>query len=121
MGSAEFAEGHQGTRDGAACQPAGEVIELGQCVEVRQRLQLAIQRADDIYRGRAALLLCLDANRKLVRRLGDVVDHPRITLEDQIAHLLRLLDRAQLRRQENQVLGSRTLGDRSQQRGGAKR
>ena len=121
MGSAEFAEGHQGTRDGAACQPAGEVIELGQCVEVRQRLQFAVQRADDIYRGRAALRLCLDANRKLMRRLGDVVDLPRITLEDQIAHLLRLLDRAQLRRQENQVLGSRTLGDRSQQRGGAKR
>jgi len=121
MGSAEFAEGHQGTRDGAACQPAGEVIELGQCVQVRERLQLAIQRADHINRGRAALLLCLDANRKLMRRLGDVVDLPRITLEDQIAHLLRLLDRAQLRRQENQVLGSRTLGDRSQQRGGAKR
>ena len=121
MGSAEFAEGHQGTRDGAACQPAGEVIELGQCVQVRERLQLAIQRADHINRGRAALLLCLDANRKLMRRLGDVVDLPRITLEDQIAHLLRLFDRAQLRRHKNQAPGLRTLRDRGQQRGGAKR
>ena len=120
MGSAEFAEGHQGTRDGAACQPAGEVIELGQCVEARQRLQFAVPRADDIYRGRAALLP-LDANGKLLRRLGDVVDLPVITLEDQVAHLLRLLDRAQLRRQENQVPGLRALCDRSQQRGGAKR
>jgi len=87
---------------------------------VRQRLQLAVQRADDIYRGRAALLLCLDANRKLLRRRGDVVDLQAITLEDQVAHLLRLLDRTQLRRQENQAPGLRTLCDRGQQRGGAK-
>ena len=121
MGSAEFAEGHQGTRDGAACQPAGEVIELGQCVQVRERLQLAVQSADHVHRGRAALLRCPDANRKLVRRRGNVVDLPRITFEDHVAHLLRFLARAQLRRQENQVPGLRTLGDRGQQRGGAKR
>jgi hypothetical protein len=37
-------------------------------------------------------LLCLDAHRKLLRLLGDVVDILRKTLEDQVAHLLRGLD-----------------------------
>jgi hypothetical protein len=83
-------------------------------------LQLAVQPADDIYRLRVALQLGLDAHRKLLRLLGDVVDLPRKTLEDHVAHLLRLLDRAQLRRQEDKTLGLRSLRDRGQQPGGGK-
>ena len=51
----------------AACQLAGEVIERDQCVVRHERLQLAVQCADDIYRVRAAVLLCLDAHQKLLR------------------------------------------------------
>src|SRR6266478_6429078 len=71
--------------------------------------------------GSAALLLCLDAHRKLLRLLCDIVDLPRKTLEDQVAHLLRLLDRAQLRRQEDQALGLRIVRNRGQQPGNTKR
>jgi hypothetical protein len=94
----ELAERQQRVRDATAGHLAGEVIERDQCVQRHQWLQLAVQCADDIYRVRAALFLCLDAHWKLLRLLGDVVDLPRKTFEDHVAHLLRLLNRAQLRR-----------------------
>ena len=119
--SAEFAERQQRVRDAPACQFAGELIEGDQCVCRDERLQLAVQRADHIYRVRDALSFCLDANRKLLRLHGDVVDFPRKILENQVAHLLRLLDRAQLRRQEDHAPALRSVGDRRQQPGGAKR
>ena len=92
--SAEFSERQQRVRDAAFCELSGEVIERDQLVPLNQRLQFAVQRADEVYRVRALLLVCFDARRQLLRLLGDVVDWPRKILEDQIAHLLRLLDRA---------------------------
>src|ERR1700724_4920887 len=93
MRGAEFAEPQQPIRDAASGQPPGEVIERDQYVKRHQRLQLAVQRADDIYRVQAALSLCLYAHRKSLRQVGDVGDLPRKILEDQVAHLLRLLNR----------------------------
>jgi len=111
--SAEFSERQQRVRDPPAGQLAGEVVERGQCIQRYQRLQLAMQRADEIYRMRAALFLCLYAHRKFLRLLGDVVDLPRKILEDHVAHLLRLLDRAQLRRQEDQAPSLGSVCDRN--------
>ena len=91
---AEFAERQKCVRDAAFCEFSGEVIERDQLVPLHQRLQFAVQRADEVYRVQALFLVCLDARRQLLRLLGDIVDRPRKILEDQIAHLLRLLDRA---------------------------
>src|ERR1700731_848334 len=63
MRGAELAERQQRTRDAASGQSCGEVIERAQCVKRHQRLQLAVQPADDIYRVHAGLSLCLYAPR----------------------------------------------------------
>src|SRR5258708_6192231 len=80
-----------------------------------------MQSADDIDGVCAALSLCLDAQWKLLRLLRDVIDRARKTLENQVAHLLPLLDRAQLRREEDQALDLRSVSDRGQQPSSAKR
>ncbi len=98
MSGAELTERHQRVGDASALHCRGEVIERRQRVERHERRQLAVQCPDDVNRVRAALLLRLDAHWELGRLLGDVVDLAREILEDQIAHLLRLLDRAQLSR-----------------------
>ncbi|MGA8755509.1 MAG: hypothetical protein WB611_04145 [Stellaceae bacterium] len=70
-----------------------------------------MERADHINRMRAALSLCLNARRKLRRLLGNVIDLPLRIPENNIAHLLRLLDWAQLRRQKDQPFGLRSGHD----------
>jgi hypothetical protein len=82
VGSAEFAERQQRVRDATFCELAGEVIERDQLVQLHERLQLAVQRADDAFRVGALRLLRLDARRQLLRLVGDVVDRPRKILED---------------------------------------
>ena len=105
MGGAELAERHQRVGNAPRRRYPAKVIERHECIERHERLQLAVQCTDDVDRVRAALLLGLYANRKLRRLLGDVVDLAGKILEDHLAHLLRFLDRAQLRRQEDQAVG----------------
>jgi hypothetical protein len=45
----------------------------------------------------AALLFCFDAQGELLRLLCDVIDFLWKIFKDQVAHLLRLFDWAQLR------------------------
>jgi hypothetical protein len=60
--SAEFAECQQRVRDPTFCELAGEVIEQDQLVQLRERLQFAVQRPHDVYRVGALRLLRLDAH-----------------------------------------------------------
>jgi len=73
---AQLAECHQPLGNAAARQFDGEVVERNQTVEVHERLQLTVQRADYIRGMRSAFLLCLDAHGKLLRLLRDKSDPP---------------------------------------------
>jgi len=107
VGGAELAERHQRVGNAPRRRYPAKVIERHECIERHERLQLAVQCTDDVDCVRAALLLGFDAHRELRRLLGDVIDVTPEILEDHIAHLLRLLDRAQLGRQDDEVLGAR--------------
>jgi hypothetical protein len=51
-----------------------------------------VQRTDDIYDGSCGLLVSLDACRKLLWPVGDVVDLFRETFKDKVPQFLRFLD-----------------------------
>src|SRR5215472_12093481 len=57
----ELAERQQRVWDTAVGQFAGEAIERDQCIKCDERLELTVERPDDVDLMRRPLLLCLDA------------------------------------------------------------
>ncbi len=107
MRGAEAAERHDLRGDAAIVQLRGQIVEWHQRIHRHQRLELAVQCADETDRVLAALLFGLHPHSQLRRLLGDVGDAACIALQDHIPHLLRFLDRAHLGGKEDQFVGLR--------------
>src|SRR5262249_37444925 len=84
------------------------------------RCQLAMQGAHQADRV-GTLRIGLKVDRQLCRLLWYIGDRHGRALEDLRARLLRLLERAHLRREERQVFGARTGSGESQQQRAAQR
>src|SRR6476660_8329088 len=80
-----------------------------------------MQRADDVYRPPTGPPLFYNSDGIESRSLGEVVDLAWKIFQDNVAHLLRLRDRAQLRRQKHYMLALRGAGNGGEQHGGAER
>ncbi len=104
---AELAELHEARGNAAIAELRRDVVDGVEGVDGSERLQLAVAGAHHAHRALAGLRLRFHADRQRCGILGHERDLLRKALEDDVAQLLRLLERPELSRHEDDVVGAR--------------